>query len=217
MGSTALQILNVAYRAHNLDELASFATTQEFPYSIGLDTINEAVRAINRLGSLWFSETKTALPYTAGVNTYTLTTLGIDPKRIRFVRTESATEGGELKQVHYRQFLKLYRASAVQTAKPVAYAKYADTLELNSIPDADYGLYCYHFKDLPVVSATTDTFSIPERDEDILSESCYQILGYRLGRWTLADAVGGIGVKVQPFLADMKKERGLVYQRPAAF
>ena len=218
MGSTALEILNTAYRAHNLDTVSSFSAGQEFPYNIALDVINEAVRTLNRLGSFWFAEAKTALPYSAGVYTYTLSSYNIDPKRIRFLRAEPSTGGmGELKQYHYKQFLKAFRTSSVLTGRPTAYSKYGGSLELDCIPDSDWNIYCYHYKDLPLVTATTDTFLVPERDEDILTEACFQLLGQLQGRWSIADALGAIRAKASPFLADMKQDSGIVTQRPAAF
>jgi hypothetical protein len=215
--STALQIVTEAYRHHNLNEVTSFATTQEFPYNIAMDILNQVLREMNRLGSYWFCETKTALPYSGGVYQYSFTTLAIDPKRVMRIQMEAANFKGELTECNWRDFMRLYRGSAVQTGMPAVWSKFGSTLELSLIPDQDYSLYAYHFKDMPLVSATTDTMLVPERDEDVLIDSCYQILGYKIGKWDLGTAFAAIAAKVSPLLANMKQDSGMPVQMPAAF
>jgi hypothetical protein len=217
MGSSALQIVTEAYRHHNLDEVTSFSTAQEFPYNIAKDILNQVIREMNRLGSYWFCETKTALPYSVGVYQYSFNTLAIDPKRVIRIRKEATDKWGNLKQSSWYHFQRLYRSTSVQTAEPTAFSKFGDALELNVIPDQDYSLYVYHFKDMPLISATSDTFLLPERDEDILIDACYQILGYKLGRWGLEAALQAIALKVIPLLADNQQDVGMPYQMPAAF
>ena len=215
--STALQIVTEAYRKHNLDEVTSFSTSQEFPFNIALNTINDVIRYANRLGSYWFTETKTSLTYGVSTYTYSFNTLGVDPKRIKFIRKEATDKWGELKEVNHREFLKLYRRQALVTTEPTAWTKFGDTLELNTQPDQDYSIKVYHFKDMPVVSATTDTFLVPERDEDILIESCYLMLGAKIGKWKRAEAEAEIRFLFGPFLADLKQDSGMPTQFPAAF
>lgn len=217
MGSTAIQIITEAYRKHNLDEVASFSTSQEYPFNIAEDVLNDVIRFANRLGSYWFTETKTALAYSGGTYTYSFNTLAVDPKRIRYIWKEATNYWGELEQKNKRDFMNLYRRAAVQTTNPTAWTKYGDTLELNTIPDQDYSLYVYHFKDMPVVSATSDTFLIPERDEDILIQSCYHKLAAYIGKITHDQAEGQIKFLFMPFLADMKQDSGRPLQLPASF
>lgn len=217
MGSTAVQIITEAYRKHNLSEVSTFSTSAEFPYNLAEDVINDVIRFANRLGSYWFTETKTALTYSGGVYTYSFNTLAIDPKRIRFIWREATNYQGELTQYNKREFMEKFRKAATQTTTPTAWTKYGDTLELNTIPDQDYSLYVYHFKDMPVVSATSDTFLVPERDEDILIQACYYKLGAYIGRWDHNAAEGQIKYLFSPFLADMKQDAGRPLQMPRAF
>lgn len=58
---------------------------------------------------------------------------------------------------------------------------------------------------------------IPERDEDVLIDACFQMLGYKIGRWDYGTALNAMAVKVSPLLADMKKSRSMPTQMPAAF
>ncbi|MBY0403802.1 MAG: hypothetical protein K2X66_07870 [Cyanobacteria bacterium] len=215
--SNALQILSEAFRQHNLEEVTSFSVNQEFPYNIALNLLNDVIREFNRQGSFWFTETKTNLGFTVGKSSYSLASLGIDVKRIRFLRREDARVPGELQAMNYRGFLNLFRNAPVLTGMPSVYSKFGDTLELNMIPDQDYALSVYHFKNLPFVSDPLDTFLIPERDEDVLIDACFQLLGYRLGRWNLANALQGISIKIRPLLSDMNRDAGVPHQMPAAF
>jgi len=217
MGATAVQIITEAYRKHNLDEVSSFSTSLEFPYNLAEDVINDVIRYANRLGSYWFTETKTGLTYGVGTYTYSFNTLAVDPKRIRFIWKEATNFQGELEQKNKREFMLLYRRAATVTTTPTAWTKYGDTLELNTIPDQDYSIYVYHFKDMPVVTATGDTFLIPERDEDMLIQACYHKLGAYIGKWTHAEAEGQIKFLFGPFLADTKQDSGRPNQMPANF
>jgi len=215
--STAVQIVTEAYRKHNLDEVTSFATTQEFPYNLANSLINDVITKMNRLGSFWFTETKTQLAHSEGTYTWNLNTLAIDPKKIRFIQMEATDHWGELVPYSFRQFQNWYRRASIPTQKPTAWTYHANTLELNYKPDQDYSIYVYHFKDMPKVTAVSDTFLIPEADEDILIDNCYEMLGFYLGRWDEARALAVIEAKTQPLLADMKKDRGIPRQMPRAF
>ncbi len=217
MGSTALAIISEAYRHHNLDEITEFNSTMEFPYNLAKDVINQVIREMNRLGNYWFTETRTNLTYTAGVYQYSFNTLGVDPKRLVRIRKEANNQWGELTEYNWRHFQRLYRSSTITTANPVAFSKYGDTLELNSKPDQNYSLVAYHFKDMPLVSLPTDTFLIPERDEDVLIDCAHQLLGYKLGRWDLGTALQACRIKINPLLVDSKQDAGMPTQMPAAF
>lgn len=217
MGSTAVQIVTQAYRHHNLNEVTTFNTGLEFPYKLALDIINEVIRYMNRLGSFHFMETKTALAYGVGTNSYSFTTLNVDPKRITYIRKEATDHWGDLSLLNWRDFQAAYRSSAVVTAEPTVWSKYGDTLYLNSTPGEDYSIYVYHFRDMPAVTATTDTFIVPERDEDVLIDCCFQILGYKMGRWNYETAYAVMQSRVAPYLVAVKNDAALPTQFPAAF
>lgn len=215
--TTAVNLVSEAYRKHNLKEVTSFSTTQEFPYKLSINVINDTLKLMNRLGSYWFTETSTTLPYSAGVYTYTLSDRNIDPKRILYVRTEATDHWGELKQYNKRDFLRRYRKASVTTTKPSAWTKYGGTLELNTIPDQDYSIKVYHFQDLQPIQSTSDTTLIPEEDEDVLVAAMFEMLGYYMGKQKFQEAEIAIQQRVKPLLADMKQDAGLPLQRPAAF
>lgn len=219
MGSTAVQIIAQAYRQHNLTEPSSFSTSQEFPLNIAIDVLNKVVREMNRMGNLWFTETATVLTYGAGVYTYDLSSGSylIDPRRIRFIRKEASNHQGELIQYNERDFLFKFRGSTIQTAEPTAWKKYANTLELDNKPDQDYTITVYHYKDLPAVTATSDTFLVPERDEDILIENCVEWLAYRIGKQDKQTALLNIRANTNPFLVQAKTDSGMPKQMPRAF
>lgn len=217
MGSTALQIVTQAYRHHNLNEVTSFSTTQEFPYKLGLDIINNVIRTMNRLGNYWFCETKTALTYAPSTSTYNYTSLAIDPRRVIRIRKEATNYWGDLVEINWKDFNKLYRSSSITSAQPTRFAKFADNFYLDAAPDQDYSMYVYHYKDMPLIVNTTDTFLIPERDEDVLIDGVYQLLGAEMGRWDLGTAVQAMNLKIQPLLAEQKKDTSIPVQMPAAF
>lgn len=217
MGSTAIQLVTEAYRRHNLDEVTSFSTSLEHPYNLAKDVLNQVIREINRTGSFWFMETATSLPYSVGVYQYTLSSYGINEKKILRIRREASNYWGKLKQVKWDDFQTLYRSSAMTSGQPTVCSKFGGVLELNVVPDQDYSLKVSHYKDMDIISATTDTLSMPEDSEDIVIEGCYQYLGYLIGRWDLAAALGGIQAKVKPFLVDINQDAGIPTQMPAAF
>jgi hypothetical protein len=105
----------------------------------------------------------------------------------------------------------------VQTVEPTAWSKYGATIELNSIPDQDYSLYVYHYKDIPVISATTDEMTVPDQDMDLLERGCYFYLGYKIGKWDYATALQLLRAKAAPFLVQVKEDAGIPSQMPAAF
>ncbi len=213
----AIEIINEAYRKHVLDEVATFDETLEFPFNIALNTLNDVVRIANKQGPYWFNETRTALPFNAASYTYAMSFFNINPKQIKFIRKEAADKWGELLPYNHREFMRRFRISALQTAEPSAFTRFGDTLELNTQPDVDYSLYCYHFADMPLVEVTTDVFLVPETDEDILIESCFQILGARIGRWTMQQAEAEIKSMFQPFLAEVRSDTAMPTQMPSAF
>jgi len=218
MASSAIQIMAQVYRQLNLTEPTSFASGQEFPLNIALDVLNKVIREMNRLGNLWFMETTTKLHYTANVGTYNLPgAYAVDPHRIRYIRKEDPLHVGELREYNKRDFLRLFRSRSVPTGEPSAFTKYGGILELDVIPQQDYQITVYHFCDMPLVKNPTDTFLIPERDEDILIENCAHLLSARIGKCDAMTALQLIRLNTQPFLIQMKSDAGKAYQMPALF
>lgn len=217
--STALQICANAYRQANQDQtLSSFSTSQEFPYNIAMDLLNEVVAELNRYGDLWFMQTETDLTYGSGVYAWDLSTINVDPRRVFRVRITANNQYGEIYPVNWRTFEQLYRrAASVTTAVPTKYAIFNDTLETNTIQDQDYGLKVQHFKDIPPVTATSDTFNIPEADEDVLRQGVYALLIQRVGRPDFATAWQMFQNTAGKMRADVKKSSSLPSVMPAAF
>lgn len=217
MGSTALEIISEAYRHHNLNDIATLSNGQEFPYSLAKDILNEVIRMMNRAGSYWFCESKTELIYSPDTSSYALTSLGIDPKRVIRIRREAENQWGELKEYNWRHFQQLFRSGGIQSGIPNVWAKYGNELHLDVSPNQNYSVQVYHFIDMSAVVDGTDTFLIPERDEDVLIDCCYQLLGYKIGRWDFGAAFQAMQIKILPLLADMKQDAGMPTQMPAAF
>lgn len=215
----AITLVKEAYRKNNLDQtqITSFSSTLEFPYNLAQDILNDVLRMMNRAGNLWFTETKTALTYGVGTYTYSFTTLAVDPQKVINVRLEATDHWGELTQYARRAFQNRWRKSSILTTKPTAWTKYGSTLELNCIPDQDYTMYVYHYKDMPLVTATSDTTLVPEADEDVLINNCYTWLGKFIGRISEGDAIALIKANTAPFLVSTRNDAGMPNQMPAAF
>lgn len=219
MASTALELLNSAYKQANLDQDVTSFTMDEFPYSIAKDLINTVIQEMNRKGRYWFAESSAALAYSAGVYQYTYSTIGAgcDPKGILRIRKEAEDYMQELIQVNWRAFQHRFRRSAIQTGEPRYFAKYGNQIELDCIPDQDYELRCYYLRDMPLITATTDTLLCQETDEDVFREGVYCYLLNRLGRADWNAAYQFYLSKVEELLADMKQDVGIARQFPAAF
>lgn len=220
--STAIQLLAHAYRDHSLDIPSTYDTTLEYPMNLAQGIMNEVILDLNKMGNFWFNRTKTSLTYSGGTYTYSFTTIGVNPARIEYVRKEATNYWGELKPYEYRQFLEQFRMSAVVTTQPQYYSKFNDTLELDSIPDQDYSIKVYHFKDMPQTTLTTDSYStgvllIPTEYEDLYRIGCYLYLGYKIGKWPYDEAYLGLKVKAQPFLVVTTNDSAIPQQFPAAF
>ena len=216
--STAIQVCAEAYRNANLDQdLTSFSTSQEFPYNLSIDLINKVIREMNRMGSWWFTETETALAYTVGVYSYSFTSLSVDPKKVLRIRREVSGQQGELRQYNWRQFQITFRQSSILTTLPTGWSKYGNTLELNVIPDQDYTLGLYHYRDMPVIAATTDTFLVPVADEDVLTDGVYAYLLQRMGRPDFQAAYQLFKEKAVALMGDNRQDAGLPSQMPANF
>lgn len=221
--STAIQLLQMAYRDHNLEAPSAFSTTTEFPLNIAQDLINEVIQELNKMGNFWFCRTKTAFAYTANVYTYNLGTLEINPNRIEYVRRDSTTlSGGELIQYEYRMFQRLFRGTTIPSGIPGKYSIFNDTIEFDIKPDADYSIFCYHFKDMPYITATTDSQStgailVPTQYEDLIRQGCYYFLGSKIGKWDHDKALLDLKYKAQPFLIVVKSNSGIPTRMPAAF
>ncbi len=216
--STAIDICAAAYRQANLDQdLTSFSTSQEFPYNISLDILNTVIQEMNRMGNFWFAETKTALTYSAGIYSYSFTSLGIDPKRITRIRKEATNFWGDMQEFNWKHFQRIFRQVTMPTTQPFAFSKFGDSLELDVIPDQDYSLYVYHFKDMPQIANTTDTLLVPATDEDVVREGVYAYLCERMGRSDFAPAYQVFMEKAKTLLTNMMEDAGIPTQMPATF
>ncbi len=219
MSTTALELCRLAYVEHNLNSLTTFSNNSPHPYNLALQGLNSIIRIMNRLGSFYFMETKTALPYLVGQFSYDLNTLTnvVDPRRIERVRIEAVDHWTDLTQKSWPDFQKVYQSSSIQTTKPTVFSKYNTTLYLNAIPDQDYSIYVYHYKDMPAITSGTDLLQVPERDEDVIVECVYQWLGYKMARWDYGTAFTAIKTVVSPLLVSLKSDVGIAHQMPAAF
>jgi len=220
--STALELLQKAYRDHSLDTPSSYDTTLEYPLNLAQDILNEVILDLNKMGNFWFNRTITSLTYSGGTYTYSFNTIGVNPERVEFIRKTATNYWGELLPIEYRTFMKQFRMQALVTTQPQYYSKYNDTLELDSIPDQDYSIKVYHFKDMPQSTLTTDSYStgvllIPTEYEDLYRLGCYFYLGYKLGKWTYDQAYMDLKMKSQPFLVVTTNDSALPTQMPAAF
>jgi hypothetical protein len=216
--STSFQICERAFKQVNLDQpLISFSNNPDFPYNLGKELLNTVIQEMNRLGRYWFCETSTVLPYSAGVFQYNFTAFNIDPKGIIRLRKETSPNKSELRPVNWRAFQKNYRQATLNTSEPMVWAKYGNTLELNTIPDKDYGITIYYFKDIPLVTSEGDILPIPEADEDVIAEGVYAYLLNRLGRQDAGEAYARFLNKASALLANMKQDSGMPSQMPAAF
>ena len=214
--ANAIQILAEAYRQLNLAEPVNFLDTQ-FPGKISKDIINKVIRETNRLGNLWFMETETLLPYISGQAQIDLSSIGIDPNRIRYIRKTVNSITTELYPQEYRLFQQYFRTSSLVTRMPSYYSKFGKYMYFDSIPDQNYAITVYHFTDMPLVTSPNDTFLIPERDEDIFIDSCSAVLSARIGKITEAEAIGLIKIKMSPFLVQIKSDLSTAKQMPASF
>lgn len=217
MGSTALTLCADAYREARVGtELTSFSTSQEFPYDIAITLVNKVVDDMNTLGDLYFMETDTALTYSAGVYQYDLTAYIIDPRRIQFVKRTLANQTGELHHINWRNFWNRYRQTSIQTAKPGYWSVRASQLELNCIPDQDYSLVVEHFRDQPLITATTDTFIVPANNERVIYEGVLAYLLMALEK-DYMDKLSIYQNKLESMRLDMRKIRSGPLVMPAAF
>lgn len=219
MGNTALTIAADAYRECNLDsELTSFSTTQEFPYKNALTYINDVVAEMNRKGNLYFTETETALSYGVGTSSWDLSSLNIDPRRVFRVRRTATNYEADLQAMNYQMFQNRFRINGTPTATmPRFYSRYANTLYINAAQDQDYSLKVYHFKDMPAVTTTSDTFLLPERDEDVLRTGIKARVLQGIGRDDWQAVYQIFQDKLADMLVSVKEDSALATVRPAAF
>lgn len=217
MGSTALEICKTAYRQAAVGtELTSFSTSQAEPFNMALDLLNEVVPDINRQGDLYFTLADTTLAYTSGVYSYNLGELGIDPRRIQRV-FRSAIQPGNVNRINWNRFQDLFRRSTIQENTPSYWAIFGSTLEFNCIQSQDFVIRISHYRDMPKVTAETDTLLMPERDEDVLRAGVIAYLTQRLGRSDAPEQWAIYEKKLKRFSLDVKKDVSASFVRPARF
>lgn len=224
MVSTALQVAAGAFLdAGTGQDLTAFDMTTEFPFCLALNCINSAISALNLMGSYSFAETTLILPYSVGVSSYNLNTVGptvIEPRRIMRLRRELVGLAGELVEYNYRDFQKRFRAAALQTQQPRTWAKYAGILYLDSIPDKDYTHTLYYYQHIePIVVGVNDNLPtiIPEHHIDILRDMTNANLLKEMGRPDFANQYTLAKVKASALLARSNQDSGMLTQMPRSF
>lgn len=215
--TTAVQIIQSAYRQANEEAPSSFSTSQNWPQAICLDLLNGVIAEMNRMGSYWFTEASQALPYGSGVYAYNLETLNIDPRMIKEVRREANNYIGVLTQVEASQFRRHYRGAAVLTATPSVWTKYGYTLELDCIPSQDFTLKAYYWRELPLISATTDTLLSDSSYDDVYIVGVMAYLKKRMGKPDWQTDYQEYIEKIKQLLSATTADSGLAAQMPARF
>lgn len=218
MGSTALEICQRAYRKAQVGQLTTFGTNQNEPFNMALDLLNDVIMDINREGELWFLLASTPLTYADNDTNYRydLGTLLIDPRRIRrIIRT--LDRNGPVKAMNWPVFWEQYRRGEIQEATPAAYSVFGKTLEFDNKHDKDYGLVVEHYKDIPRVTAASDTLPLPERDEDVLEDGILAHLKLKLSMPDGETAYALYTKKISRLVYDTKKNSGNFFVRPARF
>jgi hypothetical protein len=223
MASTALQLAAAACNDAGLDQTLTSFSMAEWPYSSLLDVTNRAIAEMNRAGNLVFGETTQVLTYTPSVYTYNLNTVAanpIEPRRILRLRRELVNQSGELAEYNFRDFQKRFWVNTIPTIKPVAWAKFASTLYLNSIPDQDYTLTMYYYQPIqPIVVGSNDNSVtiVPFYHEDVLREMIFaQLIGY-MGRPDFSNAYTLAKQKLATLVAKSNEDIGLPQNMPRAF
>lgn len=223
MVTTALQVAAAAYLDAGTDQTLTSFSLSEWPYSSALHIINSAIADLNRLGSYSFSESSLVLPYSAGVYTYNLNTVGpaiIEPRRIMRLRRELSGYAGELAEFNFRNFQRRFMNIQAPTQQPLAWAKYSTTLYLNSIPDQDYQLTLYYYQQIqPVVVGVNDNSPtiIPEYHIDVIRDLTKAILLKEMGRTDFANQYTLAVKKATMLLARSNEDCGLPTNMPRMF
>jgi len=223
MSSTVLQVVADSFKDANIDQPLTSFSMEEWPYCAALNIVNSAIADLNRLGSYSFAETELLLPYSIGVNSYNLNTVGpyiIEPRRIMRLRRELSGQAGELTETNYRDFQKRYRNGATMTQKPIAWAKFGGNLHLNSIPDQDYQLTLYYYQQIqPIVVGVNDNQPtiIPEYHIDVLRDMTKAYLLKEMQRPDFTNQYTLAKGKADKLLARSNEDVGLPAQLPRAF
>ena len=215
--TTAIQIVQAAYRQANEETPSSFGTSQNWPQAICLDLLNGVISEMNRMGTYWFTEASQALTHGSGVYTYNLETLNIDPRMIKEVRREATNFTGVLTQVEASQFRRIYRSTAVATATPSVWAKYGYTLELDCISSQNFNLRVYYWRELPLMSATTDTLLSDSSYDDVYIVGVMAYLKKRMGKPDWQTDYQEYLEKIKQLLSATTADTGLAAQMPARF
>lgn len=100
----------------------------------------------------WFNETATALTCTSSQGYVTAPTNLLSLDRLELTQNSCDIELAPLAFPELRDM-----RAARPTGRPTHYTYWADRFELAVIPDSAYSLPCYYIKQLPALSADTDT------------------------------------------------------------
>lgn len=216
--TTAVALAASVFRqANQYSELTSFSTSQSFPYNIALDLLNEAIDELNEKGRYRFMLTSTALTYAPSTSTYSLNTLGVDSEGILRIERNLSGYQGELAALNLQDFRARYRRSATASAVPTAWTDYGDVLELNTEPDQDYTIKCWHYDAITRVSATTDVIAVPTRHEHILKDLFLAYLAERLGRPDYLNLYTVAREKAMGMIVNTQALRSRPSRMPASF
>jgi hypothetical protein len=217
--TTALAFMQRVFRRAQMNPFTSFATSQSFPANIALDVLQRAVEELNSRGRYEFMLTSVDLAYSVGVYEYTMSTVAADLNGEGITKielTESNFET-ELISMEVQQFRNIYRRSAILTVKPVAWTDYGDTLELNSIPNQDYGIKVWYYALISKPTLVTDDIDVPERYEGVLEDMAYAYLLEALGREDFSLKYQLADKQANKFVANTSKKRSRANVMPRAF
>jgi hypothetical protein len=216
MSTQAITLCQQAYMRAQEEAPQGFADP-EFPQNICQQLINDVLRDMNRMGNFGFMQASTALAYNpAGVFQYNLTPLGVVPNRITRIRRTLAPQG-DLQQMGWVRFSRLYRYGVIASRAPGAYSKFNNFLELDHVPDKDYGLVLEHYRDIPLAQNSTDLVSVPMAQEDVLRDGIYALLLQALGRSDFSQAYQLFQKKVNAMTVTLLDDVGIPAAMPASW
>ncbi len=127
--------------------------------------VKSAIRAVEH-HRFWFNETATALTTSAGQ------TFVVPPTNMLSFDRLEITENSADYELVQRPFFEVREIRASRPAgKPSLFTYYADQFELAVIPDSVYSLPLYYLKQLPALSADTDTNAWTTFGENLIAHS----------------------------------------------
>lgn len=217
--TTALELMQRVFRRAQMQTLGAFGTSQQFPKNIALDMLQRAVEDLNSRGRYEFMLTSVNLTYSAGVYTYTMSSVNsnLSGEAITKIETTLLGQEAELESMEVQQFRRYYRRGEIETTKPVAWTDYGDTLEFSTKPDQDYTIKVWFYDLISKPTAAADVLDIPSRYEFVLDDMAYAYLLEAIGRedhlvkYQMADK------QANTFVANAQRKRSRPVVMPASF